>query len=442
MSETREPLSMRAVVRTWWPLAASWVLMALEGPALSLVVARLADPKIHLAAYGSLVFPLALVVEAPIIMLLAASTALCKDWNAYVKIRRFMHIISVTLTALHLVVALTPLYGLVVRNVLGVPEEIIAPGRVGLLIMLPWTYAIAYRRFNQGVLIRFGHSITVGIGTGVRLAANAVVLAIGFVLQSVPGTTVAAAAVIAGVLSEALYAGLRVRPVLRRRLRPGQGSDEPLTTASFLRFYVPLSLTSLIFLGARPILTATISRMPNALDSLAILPVITGLTFMLRSLGVAYGEVVIAHLGQFGAARVLRRFAIWLMGATSVGLVIVAATPLSRIWFGTITGLSPELIDLAQTGLLCAVLLPATAALQSWLQGVVMHSRRTRSITEAVIVYLFASTAVLFAGIAWGRVAGVYVGLGAMTIGELARNGWLVVRSRSARTALAADLAP
>jgi len=442
MSETREPLSMRAVVRTWWPLAASWVLMALEGPALSLVVARLADPKIHLAAYGSLVFPLALVVEAPIIMLLAASTALCKDWNAYVKIRRFMHIISVTLTALHLVVALTPLYGLVVRNVLGVPEEIIAPGRVGLLIMLPWTYAIAYRRFNQGVLIRFGHSITVGIGTGVRLAANAVVLAIGFVLQSVPGTTVAAAAVIAGVLSEALYAGLRVRPVLRRRLRPGQGSDEPLTTASFLRFYVPLSLTSLIFLGARPILTATISRMPNALDSLAVLPVITGLTFMLRSLGVAYGEVVIAHLGQFGAARVLRRFAIWLMGATSVGLVIVAATPLSRIWFGTITGLSPELIDLAQTGLLCAVLLPATAALQSWLQGVVMHSRRTRSITEAVIVYLFASTAVLFAGIAWGRVAGVYVGLGAMTIGELARNGWLVVRSRSARTALAADLAP
>ncbi|MGB2983166.1 MAG: hypothetical protein WBC63_04810, partial [Candidatus Bipolaricaulia bacterium] len=78
-------LTTAGVVRTWWPLAASWMLMALEGPAINVVVARLANPKIHLATYGSLVFPLALFIEAPIIMLLAASTALCKDWAAYQK---------------------------------------------------------------------------------------------------------------------------------------------------------------------------------------------------------------------------------------------------------------------------------------------------------------------------------------------------------------------
>ena len=67
---------MRRVVRTWWPLAASWLLMASEQPVLSAIVARLAEPEINLAAWGGLVFPLALIIESPIIMLLSASTAL------------------------------------------------------------------------------------------------------------------------------------------------------------------------------------------------------------------------------------------------------------------------------------------------------------------------------------------------------------------------------
>ncbi|MBU0596228.1 hypothetical protein KJ567_06060 [Candidatus Bipolaricaulota bacterium] len=428
-------LPTRDVLRTWWPLAASWILMALEGPALNIVVARLVDPRIHLAAYGSLVFPLALLIEAPIIMLLAASTALCKDWTAYRKMRRFMHTAGAALTVLHGVVAFTPLYGLLARDLLGVPEEIIGPGRIGLMVMLPWTWAIAYRRFNQGVLIRFGHSIVVGIGTGIRLLANVSVLAVGFALQSIPGTTVATSAIIAGVLSEAVYVGLRVRPVLRTRL-PKEAADDGLTYAAFFRFYVPLSLTSIIFLGARPILTAAISRMPNALDSLAVLPVITGLTFLLRSAGVAFSEVVIAHLDTRDSARTLRRFAFGLMGATTAGMLLVATTPLSRIWFGTITGLPENLIDLARGGLWFALLLPALSALQSWFQGIVLHSRRTRSITEAVLVYLLASTAMLIAGIQWGAIAGAYVGLGAMTVGELARTAWLGWRGRCARLAL------
>jgi len=428
-------LPTRVVFRTWWPLAASWILMALEGPALNIVVARLVNPKIHLAAYGSLVFPLALLIEAPIIMLLAASTALCKDWDAYRKIRRFMHIASAALTVLHLVVVLTPLYGLLVRGLLHVPEEIVGPGRIGLMVMLPWTWAIAYRRFNQGVLIRFGHSIVVGIGTAIRLGANLGVLAIGFALQSLPGTIVATSAIIAGVLSEALYAGLRVRPVLKTQLSAWD-TGGPLTYKAFFRFYVPLSLTSIVFLGARPILTAAISRMPNALDSLAVLPVITGLAFLLRSTGIAFSEVVIAHLDTRGSARTLRRFAFGLMSVTTVGMLLVASTPLARIWFGTITGLPENLIGLARTGLWFALLLPALSALQSWFQGVVLHSRRTRSITEAVLVYLFVSTAILIAGTQWGTMAGAYVGLVAMTLGEVARAAWLGWRGRRARVAL------
>jgi hypothetical protein len=51
------PLSLRRIVRTWWPLAASWLLMSAELPLVSAVVARLAHPEIQLAAYGGVVFP-------------------------------------------------------------------------------------------------------------------------------------------------------------------------------------------------------------------------------------------------------------------------------------------------------------------------------------------------------------------------------------------------
>src|SRR5512134_1247840 len=106
--------NQRQIVAAWWPLAASWLLMAVELPAISAVIARLANPEIHLAAFGGVVFPLALIIESPIIMLLAASTALSKDWASYMRMRRFMMVSGAVLTALHVLVAFTPLYDIVV----------------------------------------------------------------------------------------------------------------------------------------------------------------------------------------------------------------------------------------------------------------------------------------------------------------------------------------
>jgi hypothetical protein len=81
---------LRRIYSTWWPLAASWLLMSVELPAMSAFVARMPNAAINLAAYGGIVFPIALIIESPILMLLSASTALSKDWASYIKIRRFM----------------------------------------------------------------------------------------------------------------------------------------------------------------------------------------------------------------------------------------------------------------------------------------------------------------------------------------------------------------
>jgi len=425
-------LPMARVVSTWWPLALSWLLMAAEGPALSAVVARLADPEINLAAFGGIVYPLALIIEAPIIMLLSASTALSKDWDSYRKLKRFMMWMGGILTAVHILLAFTPLYDVVVIQLIGPPAEIVEPARVGLMITVPWTWAIAYRRFKQGVLIRFGHSRAVGLGTFVRLGADGLVLTVGYLVGTIPGVVVAASALVAGVMSEAVYAGLRARPVVDGQLKESAPVEEPLTIWSFVDFYTPLGMTALLRLLAEPLSSAALSRMPRALDSLAVWSVVTGFVFLLRSVGVAYSEVVIALLDEPRSSRALRRFMIILTTVVIVLPLIVAATPLAMVWFERVSGLRPDLAMLSRRGLWLALLMPAVAVLQSWYQGLIVHSRRTRGITEAVVIHLIMSGLVLWGGVLWGRTTGLYVGLAAVSVGRLVQTGWLWYRSRPA----------
>lgn len=430
MSHTEPNLNIRQVFRVWWPLALSWLLMSIEGPAQSAIVARLADPTINLAAWGGIVYPLAFLIEAPIIMLLSASTALCKDWDAYVKIRRFMMITGAALTGLHALIAFTPLYDFVALRVIGAPADILEPGRIGLMIMLPWTWSIAYRRFQQGVMIRFGQARAVTAGTVIRLAANGVVLLIGYLLQVQPGIIVGAGAIASGVFAEAVYAGVRVRPILRDQLRLAPRSAVPLTLRDFLVFYVPLALTSLISMLVSPIGSAAISRMPHALESLAAWPVVSGTLFLLRSGGVAYKEVVIASLDAPAARRVLRRFTALLIAASTVFLLLVAVTPLSTVWFVQIMALAPDLAAMGRLALLLGVAFPTVATLDSWFQGQLLHARRTRSITAAVVLYILAIGAGMTLGVVTALAPGIYVAVVVLQFAWAAQVAWLWHQNR------------
>jgi hypothetical protein len=443
-----QTLTYRKIFTTWWPLAASWLFMGMELPMISAVMARLADPKIHLAAYGGVVFPFALIIESPIIMLLAASTALSKDTASFQKIYRFMMWAGGLLTALHFLVAFTPLYDPVVVRLMGVPDEIVEPARVGLMIMLPWTWTIAYRRYHQGVLIRFGYSRAVGVGTVIRLAANAAMLTFMVLMDqwnealTIPGVVVGTSGIAAGVISEAIYAGLRARPVLRGELAQAPPVSPALTWQTFFAFYIPLALTAFINMLAQPVAPAAISRMPFALESLAALPVVSGLVFMFRSLGFAYNEVVVALLDRPGSTATLRKFANLLAVATTLGLIAMAATPLASWWFIQVSGLDPELAAVARGGLWAAVLWPGLSVLQNLFQGVLVNERKTYPVTISVLILVGFTVATLVAGTALKGFTGLSVGMTAFVIGQAAQVLWLWWASRPvlAKT-LARDLA-
>ena len=167
------------VFKAWWPLAASWLLMALEVPAVSAVIARLPAPEINLAAFGGLVFPLAILVEAPVLMLLGTSTALSRDRASYGTLRAFTSALGAGLTLIHILIVFTPLYYVIAERLMHAPPATVEPARAGLMVMVPYAWAVGYRRLSQGLLIRAGRSVTVGIGTAVRLVTDLSILAAG-----------------------------------------------------------------------------------------------------------------------------------------------------------------------------------------------------------------------------------------------------------------------
>jgi hypothetical protein len=425
-------ISFRRIFKTWWPLAGSWLMMSLEGPLMSAIVARLVNPSINLAAYGGIVLPIALLIESPIIMLLSASVAMSKDWSSYLKLRRFMMTISAVLTVLHALVAFTPLYDVIVSGIIGAPAELLSPGRIGLQIMLPWTWAIAFRRFNQGVMIRFGYSGGVMMCTVVRLSTITTLLFSGYFIGTIPGVVVATIAQASGVTMEGLYSGLRVRPILKREMNR-DAHTEPFSWREFAAFYTPLVFTSLLQFLGQPIGSAALSRMPNAVDSLAVWGVLSSFSFLLRSFGMAYNEVVLALLDQARSFFNLRKFARILAGVLSVFILVLTATPLAMLWFEKVTGLSHELTQMAGQALWFFLLLPGLTVFQSWFQGSILFSRKTRAITESVAIFMVTLVAVMFSGVLLGTITGLFVAAAAFALANLTQTGWLMLRSRKVR---------
>jgi hypothetical protein len=195
--------------------------------------------------------------------------------------------------------------------------------------------------------------------------------------------------------------------------------------------------TSLLALLVQPIGSAGLNRMPDPIPSLAVWGVVTSLIFMFRSAGIAYNEVVVALLDEPGSLQSLRQFTRWMSAAVALLLLLMVATPLSSVYFSLLQGLNPELARLAVLSVWVALPVPSLNVYQSWYQGAILHSRRTQAITESVVIFLVSAVLVLAAGVIWGQVTGLYVGMVAFTVAMLTQTIWLWYRGRKALEAVA-----
>jgi hypothetical protein len=398
-----------SIFRFWVPLAGQWVMMASEGPFLAALIARMSDPEYNLAAYG-VAFAFAILMESPVIMLMSAATALVEDETTYRKLRNFMYGLNALATGLLLIVLLPRVYGPLMGTLLGLPEPVADLTYGALWLLLPWPAAIGYRRFLQGILIRAGRTRLVALGTVLRLVSMGCTGAVLYTHFALPGAWAGAAALSVGVGVEAIAARFMAADAVRDlhhqkgvlHMRAPHPGRKPLGYRGIARFYYPLALTSLIGLAAQPMLTFFMGRGLAPIESLAVFPVVHALSFLFRSLGLSFQEAALALLGDdCEHFPEIASFALWLGLATSAGLGLVAFTPLASVWFGTVSGLTPELAAFALVPVRILVPIPALSVLLALERAVLIQARTTHPITIATTIEV-ACIAVLFVALGWG----------------------------------------
>lgn len=426
-------LTMLTVLRFWLPLAASWLLMTAEMPIVNAIVARMPEAKLQLAALG-VAFSLALAVESPIVSLLTAGNALARDRASFRLLRRFTLGLSAVLTAAMLLLSLTPLFDLIVLRLIGAPAEIVALVRRVLWTLTLWPAAIAYRRFHQGVMIRYGYTRQLSYGTAVRLFTSGGIVMGGLAWGGLDSATLGGLALGAAVIAEAIYIHYLSRPAVRKvEMTNTPAGEPPLKPRALLQFYSPLALTSLIMLSTAPLINFGLVRSSYPVESLAAWSVVSGQLLVVRSFGFSLQEVVVALLDGPAAMKMLWRFAVILAVGSLALLLTIAFTLLAPWWQQRIVGLSEELTAFAIPALRLAVLLPVLATLQSCLRGIVVVGKATGAIAQATVVNLAVLMTVLLVGAEGGWLPGASVAAIALTASQLAESIWLWRGARPAQ---------
>jgi hypothetical protein len=409
------PLRQRRIFVFWLPLAATWMMMAVEGPFLAAIIARLAEPKFNLAAYG-VAFAFAIIIESPVIMIMSATTALAEDGPSFRRLRRFTYSINAIITGFQVVFLVTPLFGWVTGSLMNLPPQVVNLTRTALWILLPWPGAIGYRRLYQGLLIRSGLTRRVAYGTIFRLSAMGATALLLYFHTNLPGAIVGATALAAGVCSEAVVIRLMTRVSLRDLSEP-KVPHTSISYSAIVRFYVPLAMTSTISLAAAPMVTFFMGHAVESLASLAVLPVVNSLSFIFRSPALAFHDVVIALMGEgWRQMKPLRTFASLLALAVTLGMALIAWTPMAKFWFGTLGGLTPDLIAFALPPARILILFPMLSVLLAVQRAILVCGRRTDPITWATAAELAG-----IAGFLWLTIDGF--GLVGATCAAIAYTG-------------------
>ncbi len=400
-------LTLKEIFKIWIPLVVMWIIMGIEQPVIAAVIARLKDPEINLAVFG-IAFSFALVIESPIIQLLAAGTALSGTLHGYRRILKFTHILSISLTFIHGLISLTPIFSIITLNIIQIPEELVEPSRKAFIILLPWSASIAYRRLWQGVLIKHKKTKYIPVTMFIRLGATTLVLIAGFFLRKINGAEIGALSLSAGVMGGAVAAGLFASRIINNiPLTEEEGGKPPLSWGYLLRFYLPLAFTSFIVLSARPVLTFGIAQAPQPIPSLAVWPVITAFLFLFHSIALSYQELVIALLKDGDSYRKLKKFRN--IVALGLGIIYLALvfTPFRNFWFLFLSGLPVHLYQYVKEPVFILSPFASVFIFISWYRGLHVWMNKTIEITRAVLINITILLGIMFFGAFFLPVPGV-----------------------------------
>lgn len=315
----------------WWeflPLSLSDVTMACGDPMVTTTLAHLPLPRENIAAVG-IAKSLAIFFESPIIMILHASNALAPNKASRRALWRFTLLLGGGLSLLLTLLAMPFLFDALARPILGIPKDLgntVRQVRQVLLLMGGWAFAIAWRRYFQGLLIYQGLSHVIAKASMLRLGTLGLIMFAGFWLH-VPGAILAGLALIIAVVVEAVVVTIFAYRSGATLSPPQTETQLPENLKEVWRFYLPLANSMMVVWGGRALLIGIIARAVDGAIAIASWSAAWGLVLVIANSTRMVQQIIIKYRGKTDD-RLLFTFALMVGSICSLLLLLVAATPL------------------------------------------------------------------------------------------------------------------
>jgi hypothetical protein len=369
-----QSVSLGTLWREFLPLSLSDVTMAYGDPMMTTTLAHLPDAQNNLAAVN-IAKSLAIFFESPIIMILHAANALAGSQDSRKALWRFTLLVGGGLTFLLSLLGLPIIFNFVGVSLLGIPSAMLATVSQVLLLMGGWPFAIAWRRYFQGLLIYHGQSRAVAKASIFRLFTLALVLTGGFFLR-ITGGILAGFALISGVIVEAIAVTIFAR--LSGAILPPQIEQPnlPRNLTQVWKFYLPLANSMMVVWGGRAILISILARAEDATIAIAAWSAAWGLVLVIANSTRMVQQMVIKYRHQV-SDRQLLTFAISVGAACSTVLLLMSVTPIGDRIVQSFIGNDLTLAKSIKPVLLICAIVPLFVALQNAIQGFLVSENRT-----------------------------------------------------------------
>ncbi len=370
-----QAVNLRTLWREFLPLSLSDVTMACGDPMLTTTLAHLPSAQINIAAVG-IAKSLAIFFESPIIMILHAANALAASSNSRKALWRFTLLVGGGLTFLLSLLGLPIIFNFVGVSLLGISPAMLTTVSQVLLLMGGWPFAIAWRRYFQGLLIYHGQSHALAKASICRLFTLALVLTTGFLLH-ISGGIVAGFGLMSGVIVEAIVVTIFAR-------RSGATLPPEIVTqpnlpsnlAQVWKFYLPLANSMMVVWGGRTILISILARAQDATIAIAAWSAAWGLVLVIANSTRMVQQMVIKYRHQVSDKQLLI-FAVSVGSACSTLLLLMSVTPIGDRIVQSFIGNDLTLANSIKPVLLICTIVPLFVALQNATQGFLVSENRT-----------------------------------------------------------------
>ena len=416
-----EPPPQRELFALFVPLALSGIFYPLASPIINAALARTEAPALALAAYGvarGVSHPLL----SPLFGLRQITTALALDRDMLRHIRNCTALLGGVASVLLLLCCVPPVYGFLVGDLMGIPEDIAQVGLPVLVAMAATPLLGVGRGYYQGILVRYNRAGPIGLGAFGYLVGAGVIVWAGVLWTGMEGALVAALALCGGQVAYLLIIWWPARALFDERI-PARGEEVAERQRSgryVFFFFLPLGISAVLTAVIEPALQTGMARAPLAAGSLAAYPVCISVIWLAGTPLWNAQQVVIARVRGPASYRAVRRFVLTLSLGLMACMGLLALPPLAGFVFGRLIGVSGQVEELSIQGFRWLALSPLLMGGRSLYFGTLISQDATGPIRPAAVARVGVLLAALAAGVAHGGISGLLLAVWAMLVSQVA----------------------